>query len=68
MKSKQPILFIYAKDVSLFTRKSDRQGGRVLKKIRLFYGKEKHQPVTIAEFCDYMDLDEKEVLNILKDK
>jgi hypothetical protein len=68
MKNHRSILFIYPKDVSLFTRKSKRHGGNILDKIRLFYGKEKHQPVTIAEFCDYMDLDEMEVLNILKDK
>ncbi|AXY77639.1 hypothetical protein D3H65_28265 [Paraflavitalea soli] len=68
MKSHRPILFIYAKDVSLFTRKSDRHGANVLDKIRTHYGKKRHQPVTIAEFCDYMDLDEVEVHNILKNK
>jgi ribosomal silencing factor RsfS len=48
---------IYTKDVQLITGKSERQARNILMNIREAYVKQKHQPVTIDEFCEYMDFD-----------
>ena len=65
MKKERPNLFIYAKDVQLFTRKTLRHAAMLLEKIKAAIGKERHQHVTISEFCAYMKLDEDHVYRML---
>ncbi|MCG2612365.1 hypothetical protein LZZ90_12690 [Flavobacterium sp. SM15] len=48
---------IYPKDIQLITGKSERQSRNILAKIKAHNNKEKHQLVTIHEFCLYMGLD-----------
>jgi len=64
MATKQRML-IYTKDLQRISGKSDRTARKVLATIRKKLGKEKHQPVSVKEFCQYMNLSENEVLPYL---
>jgi DNA helicase TIP49 (TBP-interacting protein) len=46
---------IYPKDVQIITGRSLRYCQELIKHIKMLLNKEKHQTVTIREFCDYMD-------------
>ncbi len=61
----RPILFIYAKDVQLFTRKSIEHANWTIRKIKAEVGKGRYQPLTVSEFCRYMKLDEDYVYKML---
>lgn len=50
----------------LITGKSERQSRNILNDIKVFYKKEKHQLVTIQEFCTYMGLNYEDVTSYLK--
>ena len=58
-------IIIYSKDIQLLTGKSDRAARTLLQKIRIKIGKGKDQAITIHEFCEYLGLSEKEVMQIL---
>ena len=60
-------MIIYTKDVQRITGKSDRYGRKILKNIRTFYAKQKHQPISLGEFCAYMGLKEEEVSKYLSE-
>lgn len=60
-------MIIYRKDVERIIGKSDRTARKIMAAIRKKLGKEKHQPVSIKEFCRYMNLAEEEVLPYLRD-
>jgi len=60
-------IVIYTKDIQRITGKSDRYGRKILKKIRAMNGKQKHQPVSLVEFCKYMGLKEEEVSKYLNE-
>ncbi|WP_028295896.1 hypothetical protein [Olivibacter sitiensis] len=62
---KKQRLIIYASDISLITGKSHRQALRLLKDIHFVLGKQKHQPVTIREFAEYMGLEVEELMKAL---
>lgn len=59
-------LCIYPKDIQLLTGKSERYGRNVIAKIKTQLNKQKHQSVSIQEFCKYQGLDYDQVLKILK--
>ena len=59
-------LCIYPQDIQLITGKSERQCRNILNDIKVFYKKEKHQIITIAEFCNYMGLESDVITNYLK--
>jgi hypothetical protein len=44
---------VRASDIQLFFGKGERMSYKMMQELRKYYGKEKHQPVTIKEFCDY---------------
>lgn len=46
---------IYPKDVQIITGRSLRYCQELIKDIKMLLQKERHQTVTIKEFCDYMD-------------
>jgi len=48
---------IYPKDVQVITGKSERYGRDVIKKIKEDLNKQKHQLVTIDEFCEFMGIE-----------
>ena len=56
---------IYSKDVELITGRKHRTACTMLQQIRRVLGKEKHQFVTIAEFCQYFGLKEELVKEFL---
>ena len=57
---------IYTKDIQIVTGKSERCCRNILTRIKKIHKKEKHQSVSIAEFCNYQDLNIEEVKRILK--
>jgi predicted RNA-binding protein YlqC (UPF0109 family) len=59
-------IVIYAKDIGRITGKSERYARTILSCIRKKYGKEKHQLVSISDFCRYTGLDEEEIINLLR--
>lgn len=54
-------LAIHTKDVQRIIGKTDRSARYLMTAIRRRFGKEKHQMISVAEFCDYTGLPEKEV-------
>jgi hypothetical protein len=59
-------LLLYTKDVQAFTGKSERASRELIKKIRSSYNKQADKPLTIVEFCDYMNIPLKLVWEMLK--
>ena len=57
---------IYPKDIQIITGKSERYGRSVIKLIKEHLNKEKHQLVTIDEFCEYMGLEVNKVESFIK--
>jgi hypothetical protein len=59
-------LVIYPKDIGRITGKSQRHARSLLHDIRKAYGKEKHQMVSLTDFCNYTGLDPQEVAGYLQ--
>jgi hypothetical protein len=59
---------IYPKDVVILTGKSERYGREIISQIKKAEMKEKRQPVTVEEFCNYMRLDTQQVLRLLNER
>jgi hypothetical protein len=57
---------VYPKDVQWITGKSERQSRVIVQKIKRHYNKQKHQPISIEEFCLYMALDINEIRPLIK--
>jgi hypothetical protein len=60
-------LCVYPKDVQRITGKSERYGRIILQKIKKLNGKEKHQFVSLEEFCLFTGLQTSEVEKYLND-
>jgi len=56
---------IYPKEISLILGKSDTYSRNLVRTIKDAYGKSSYQPVTIKEFCDYMDLPFEDIFNMI---
>ncbi len=56
---------IYPKDVQLLTGKSERSARKIIARLKLIHSKNKHQLVSVKEFCDYIGLEEMEVKKLL---
>jgi len=56
---------IYPQDVQIITGKSERYGRKIIKNIKDKLKKQKHQLVTIDEFCEYMGLEINRVEELL---
>ncbi|MCB0496163.1 MAG: hypothetical protein KDC79_08500 [Cyclobacteriaceae bacterium] len=56
-------IIIYPKDIQLITGKSERYGRTIIQKIKDHYNKEPHQLVSVKEFCNYMGLEEEEIMS-----
>lgn len=59
-------IVIYPKDIMRITGRSERYSRDILKKIKHDLNKEKHQFVTIQEFCQYIGIDEVRIMEIFK--
>ena len=44
---------VYPKDVSVITGKSERFGRSLIKQIKDKFDKQKHQYITVEDFCNY---------------
>jgi len=49
---------IYPKDIQCITGRSERYGRKLLNEIKLYFGKEQHQFITIKEFSEYSGIEE----------
>lgn len=58
-------IIVYPKDVQRVTGKSERYGRKILNKIKVQHGKQKHQLVSLAELCEYLGLNEEDVAKYL---
>ena len=56
---------IYSKDIELITGRSGRSARKMMAVIRRRLGKEKHQLISLGEFCSYTGLPEDEILKYL---
>jgi len=57
---------IYPKDIQIVTGKSERYGRNIIKMIKESLSKEKHQLVTIDEFCIFMGLEISKVEGLIR--
>jgi ribosomal silencing factor RsfS len=57
---------IYPKDIQIITGKSERQCRNIINAIKMKLNKQKHQAITIEEFCTYMGLKPIEVEKYIK--
>lgn len=62
-----PRIIVYPKDVENITGRKDRTARTLLQNIRKAFGKQKHQFITIREFCAYTGIDEELVKDYLVD-
>jgi hypothetical protein len=60
------VMVIYTKDVQHIIGKTDRTARKLMKAIRKKLGKEKHQMISVHEFCEYTGLPEDEVFRRLE--
>lgn len=58
---------IYPKDIQRITGRSERYGRRLLERIKDHLDKERHQFITIDEFCDYSGIKREDIQEYLKD-
>lgn len=56
---------VYAKDIEKITGRSGRSARKMMADIRRKLGKEKHQLLSLGEFCQYTGLPEEEVVKQL---
>jgi hypothetical protein len=63
--SKMIRIIIYPSDVMLLTNKSERYARRAIENIKKSLNKEKHQLVTIKEYCHYFAFDVDVVIAVL---
>jgi hypothetical protein len=59
-------IVVYARDIQNITGRRERTARELLRRIREANGKKRGQPVTVTEFCQFMGLNENEVLQFLK--
>ena len=60
-------LFLTTKDVQVLIDRSERTARNLMKKIRIVFNKEPHQPITVSDFSIYMDVPEEDVQRILSE-
>lgn len=52
---------ITARDIQLFFGKKERMSYKMIADMRRYYEKEKHQPITIDEFCNYFKVKQDDI-------
>jgi len=58
-------IVIYSKDIEAITGRSGRYARKVMAILRKDLGKQRHQLVSVGEFCAYTGLPEEEVVKYL---
>jgi len=59
---------IYPKEITIILGKSYTHSCQLVRTIKAAYGKSSYQPITIKEFCEYMDLPYEEIFNMINKK
>ena len=67
MKTIPPRIVIYAKDIENITGRRRRTCYTILDKIKKHYHKQKHDFITISEFCEFFGISEYLVKDFLID-
>ena len=57
---------IYVKDIQQITGKSERQCREIMKRIRDYSAKQKHQLITVDELCEYLGFERERVIPLLR--
>ena len=57
---------ITARDIQLFFGKGQRMSYKIIADMRKHYVKQKYQPVTIDEFCEYFKVKREDLLNAIR--
>ena len=65
-KSNMERICLYPKDIQVITGKSERYARKLFADIKVSLKKEKHQLLTIEEFCTYMGLPKHEVTDKIR--
>lgn len=58
-------IIIYSKDIEKITGRSGRYARKIMANLRRNLGKERHQLVSLGEFCAYMVMPEEEIVRQL---
>ena len=61
----QKKLIIRNGDIQIILEVSERQARNKIRQIRHYFKKEKHQVITVNEFCDYVGLQYEDVISRL---
>lgn len=56
---------IKASDIEVFFGVGKRQAYNILRKIRSYYKKKKHQPITLNEFAEFFDVPFKDIEEVV---
>jgi len=59
--------FLYPRDIQIITGKSYSAARRLIQKIRILFGKESHELISIHEFSLYTGMAEEMVYRLLKE-
>jgi hypothetical protein len=57
---------IYPKDIQILTGKSECSAPKIMARLKENLSKDKHQVITIKEFCEYMGFNIEEVKPLIK--
>lgn len=57
---------VIAKDIQMYFGKKESMSFKILSQIKKALGKQRHQPVTIAEFCQYYNVDAEGIIMSIK--
>lgn len=58
---------IYAQDIMVFTGRSRSYAYNVMRQVRKYYGKSKHQMVTVQEYAEFHGIPVNEVMTSLSE-
>lgn len=61
-------LFLSTKDVAVLHHVTERTARNLMKRIRIVFGKQPYQSITLREYGLYMDVDEDSVIRVLNDE
>lgn len=59
---------IYPKEIAIILGKSETYSRNLVRTIKDVHCKSSYQPITIKEFCDYMDLPFEDIFNMINRK
>jgi hypothetical protein len=61
-------LFLSTKDIAVLHQVTERSARSIIQKIRISLDKPPYQPISLFEYCTYMQVDVSSVLQVLNDQ